>query len=194
MELHDLDPLTRNLMVVELDRDLAGKGLFYLCPRLTERGRADWPLLLRLALGKEDAGWLAEELQRHGRMNQTEQHPDPAGGTRVARVPVNAATQLAEGELNRYYVRAVCRRAIDAGHGVVEVYRAKAVQEPRPASQGQIGRLLNARTVLTELRWCPSDVVPPCGVPGGPSSGISVRLPGPDRPASPTSPVARPVA
>lgn len=177
MELHDLDPTTRRLMVAELDRDQAGKGLYHLSPRLTERGRADWSLLLRLALGERDSAWLTSELQRHGRLGETEARPGPDGSLSVARVPTTAAMTIAEGEFNRYYVRAVCRRALEAGHRAVEVYRAKPVVDPRPTSEALIGRLMNARTILTELRWHASDVVPPSGVPGGPNSGISVRLP-----------------
>lgn len=177
MDLHDLDPTTRGLMVAELDRDLTGRGLLHLSPRLTARGCADWQLLLRLALGQHDAAWLAEELQRHGRLRETEEHLGPGGQVRVARVPGTAALTIAEGEVNRYYARGVCKRALAAGLGVVEVYRAKPVAEPRPSSAALVGQLVSARKVLDELRWHASDVTPPGGVPGGPNSGISVRLP-----------------
>jgi hypothetical protein len=92
------------------------------------------------------------------------------------RVPHTAADTLAEGEFNRYYVRGVCRRALEEGWRDVVVYRAKQPQRPRPQSEALLGLRLNARELLQELRERKDDsshlVIPP-----GPNSGLSVRLP-----------------
>jgi hypothetical protein len=83
---------------------------------------------------------------------------------------------LAEGEFNRYYCRGLCQRALEVGIEEVEVYRAKAVTTPRPESQRLIGRRLSARSLLNDLRTS-QGVEPALGVPPGPNSGLSVRLP-----------------
>lgn len=171
VELPDLDPRTRRLMLAELARDLEGRGARLHSALLSARGRADWPELLREALGERDAAWLEEELLRHGRLSGVEPRAGEQGGSSLVRATHPAAAAIAR-EFERYYARAVCRRALDAGHGVVEVYPTTTAR----TAPGQVptGRLMNARLVLTELRWHPSDVRPPSGVPG---PGIGVRLP-----------------
>lgn len=186
-EFLDLSPPLRRLMLEELDLDLSGRGRYVEAPRLTERGRADFLLLIRIALGERDPAWLTAELGRHARLHETELRPGRDGAPLRCRVPHNAAELLAEGEFNRYYVRAVCRWALDLGFGQVEVYRAKAVKEARPASEQRIGSRIDARALLADLRLHSSEDEPDLGVPSGPGSGLSVRLPrAPGQPGSPT--------
>lgn len=180
-DFRDLAHLTRVLMVEELDLDQRGAGRLCVSPRLTERGRLDWPLLLRVALGQRDSDWLAAELGRHARLHETELRPgaDPLSPPLLVRVPVNAAELLAGGEVNRYYARAVCRRALQERGplAVVQIYRAKAVRQERSTSGQRVGTLLAAGAVLDDLRRHTSEDVPALGVPSGPGSGLSVRLP-----------------
>jgi hypothetical protein len=83
---------------------------------------------------------------------------------------------LAEGEFNRFYVRGLCLRAIDEGIDRLVIYRAKAVEEPRPDSNRRIGRSVNPRTLLDDLRRN-AGVDTALGIPPGPNSGLSVKLP-----------------
>ncbi len=91
-------------------------------------------------------------------------------------VPITAAETLAEGEFNRFYIRGVCRAVLANEQHEVEVYRAKAVAQPRPESQAKIGTRVNAATLLDDLRHNVG-VDTALGVPAGPNSGLSVRRP-----------------
>lgn len=72
-----------------------------------------------------------------------------------------------------YYMRALARRAIEERRAVI-VYRAKRVQEARPASQRLIGQALDPNVVLQGLR-VDHGVEPALGIPL-PNSGLTVEL------------------
>jgi len=119
---------------------------------------------------------LAATLRGSGRMNATYRRNNPRGGMSEVRMPRNAPEMLAEGEFNRLYARGVCRRAIAQGITEVEIYRAKQVSVPRPDSEAKVGIKVNAGSLLEDLRTH-QGVDPALGLPGGPNSGLSVRLP-----------------
>jgi hypothetical protein len=171
----DLDERTRQLMLAEVARDEA-EGRLYLSQRLSARGLADYPSLLRDAIERGTDDSLATALRSQGRLNAQEQKRKPSGGYTVAAVPVTAAETLAEGEFNRFYARALCLRALEDGLSEVEVHRAKQVQNPRSASQAKIGQRIPARALLEDLRTHPG-VDTALGLPPGPNSGLSVRMP-----------------
>jgi hypothetical protein len=56
------------------------------------------------------------------------------------------------------------------------VYRAKAVMVPRADSQAMIGIMIDAKALLADLR-IHQGVDTALGLPNGPNSGLSVRLP-----------------
>src|SRR4051794_25434317 len=121
LQLANLNERIRSLMLDEVDHDV-DHGKFFVSPRLSNTGQQNYLTLLREAIGAHDEVWLADELQQLGRMRTTEQRRKPKGGYTVAKIPANAAAGLAESEFNRYYVRAVCRLALEEGFGEVEVY------------------------------------------------------------------------
>lgn len=172
-EFRNLDLRTREFMLDELNHDVA-ESTVYMSPRLSARGAADYIELLRRTITDHDEQWLANQLRAEGRLNPTEQRRTKSGQTTV-QVPVSAPWTLAEGEFNRYYVRGVCRRAIDEDMSEVIVYRAQAVSNPRTESQRMIGRAVDPNVLLTDLRRSPG-VEPALGLPPGPNSGISVHL------------------
>jgi len=175
LQLENLDARTRRYMVDELDYDVAGATL-YISPRLSERGRADWETLLRSAMEGGDDVSLAGSLRSQARMGTTEQRRNPKGGFTTARIPVTAPETLAEGEFNRFYARGLCRRALEDGVNRLVVYRAKRVRDPRPESQAMVGTTIDAKALLEDLRTHPG-IEPALGLPPGPNSGLSVRLP-----------------
>lgn len=133
--------------------------------------------LLREAICKHADDWLAAELRRRGYFKTHEERRNSrTGSVSQVRVPVTAADTLAEGEFNRFYIRGVCRRAINEGIAEVVIYRAKEVEQPRPESEARRGQHLPAEAVLNDLRNSPG-VDTALGLPSGPNSGLSVHLP-----------------
>lgn len=83
---------------------------------------------------------------------------------------------LAEGEFNRFYIRAICVRAMESGVREVTVYRAKEVLDARTESTRKIGQSVSAEELLRDLRTS-QGIDTALGLPPGPNSGLSVYLP-----------------
>lgn len=175
LDLTNLDKRTRELMIQEIEADEANRRL-YVSPRLSSRGQADYPSLLKEAALSHDASWRASQLYANGRMNAEEQKRKPSGGFTTAKVPHNAPDMLAEGEFNRFYMRGLCLRALEEGKSDLLVYRAIRVANPRPESEAKIGSRVEARTLLEDLRENVG-IDTTLKLPPGPNSGLSVRLP-----------------
>ena len=170
-----LDEETRKFMLEELEMDIRYNQV-YISPRLKSLGQSKWVELLREAIKSYDDDWLADQLKIRGYMKSYETRKTRTGETITAKVPANASETLAEGEFNRYYARGVCVRAIAEGINEVVVYRGKEVKQPRPESQLKIGKRINAKELLEDLRTS-QGVEPALGIPPGPNSGLTVRLP-----------------
>ena len=80
MNLVNLDDATRRYMLEEINLDVR-EGKLYYSKRFTEKGHADYEMLLRQAAQNYDADWLADQLNREGRMKSVE-----AGRSRRGRV------------------------------------------------------------------------------------------------------------
>lgn len=176
LRLVNLDKNTREFMISELELDISNHVL-YISPRLTLKGKKQYPDLLRQSIQSGNDDSLANALRSEGMLEDHENRHTPSGGITRAKVPSNAANILAEGEFNRFYCRGLCRRAIENNMPKIEVYRAKEVTTPRPGSQEKIGILLEARAVLDDLRRS-QGVEPVLGIPPGPNSGLSFKIPG----------------
>ena len=171
----DLNVQTRAFMLEEIEQDIANNAI-YISPRLTPKGRTDWPHLLCAAARDHDDDWLAAQLRDTGRLSDTLQRRSRNGGYSTARMPSNAPETLAEGEFNRFYARGLCRRAIAEGIAQVVVYRAKQVSQPRRDSQVKIGSEYEPAVILDDLRSA-QGVEPALGIPPGPNSGLTLKLP-----------------
>lgn len=164
----NLDQETRNEMGVEISNDINNNQL-YLSDRLSPKGIADYPELLKQATYHYDALWLAKQLVQETRLLPM---VNTARGPK--KVPSNAATTLAEGEFNRYYMRGLCRIAI-INNVNVEVYRAKSVDNARILSQHKVGQVIDPKILLNDLREN-IGVDTALGLPSGPNSGLSIKL------------------
>lgn len=175
----DLDGATRWMMLEEMTAD-AANGRVTLSNWLTASGRHHWIELLRRAMENGDDVALACEIRRGGYLRPY-QICHRNGHSYQAKVPHTAADTLAEGAFNHYYCRAICRRSVEERKEFVEVYRGKPVREPRAHSQELIGMRINARMLLDDLRAHPGGIDAALGIPAGPNSGLSVRLPKPEQ-------------
>jgi hypothetical protein len=171
----NLDAETRKFMLKELEKDRSEANL-YISPRLTSEGQSRYPELLKQAIESHDEDWLAKQLRMQGKMKTEEQRKKPSGGFTTAKVPVTAPDTLAEGEFNRFYCRALCARALQNGIEYLVIYRAKQVQASRPESVDKENTHILAKQLLHDLRTH-QGVEPALGLPPGPNSGLSVKLP-----------------
>jgi hypothetical protein len=169
----NLDETTRSFMREESDL-----GGHYPSPRLNEVGLKAWVDLLNQAIETGDDDWLAEQLRD---LSYFKHEEDYSRNGKIFSRRINAmhaAQQLAEGEFNRYYLRGLCRRAQNDNVPALLVYRGKEVSVPRPESQAKVGTLIGVNELLQVLRR--NDFVSiedALGVPGGPNSGLTARLP-----------------
>ena len=95
-------------------------------------------------------------------------------GTIMVKVSNRAHETLADDEFNRFYIRGVCRKAIEESIEV-EAYRAKNVSKPRADSTSKIGTTYNPNKLLEDLRGN-IGISTSLGLPSGPNSGLSIRL------------------
>jgi len=172
----NLDDRTRQLMLDEMEYDIAHNQL-HISPFLSGQGQRDYVGILREAIQRGSDETLAQSLREHRRILRTLPRRNPKGGYSISTTPENAAQVLAESEFNRYYIRALARRAIEDGISELVIYRAKPVNNPRPQSEARVETALPPQELLEDLRTHPGDEPPALGVPSGPNSGLSVRLP-----------------
>lgn len=175
LRYENLDETTRKFMIEEIDMDVTN-GSIYISNYLNPRGCETWPRILREAAERGTDDTLAEAIIRDRCLKDRVERRKPKGGFTMAAVPRTAHETMGEGEFNRYYTRGLCRRAIEQRIERLEVYRAKAVMQPRPDSEQKIGMLVEAAAILEDLRRT-QGVEPALGLPPGPNSGLTLRIP-----------------
>ncbi len=150
MHFPDLNDEVRAVMLEEIHLDQEQNNL-HKSRRLSQTGPEDWPGLLAHAAESGNPQVLANELRAGGYLLATEiSHRN--GKPYSKAVPRGAPETLAEGEFNRFYIRAFCIIALRRGQTEVEVYRAKAVAAPSAESEAKIGSRVGAKTLLDDLR------------------------------------------
>jgi len=174
LNLLNLDQAIRQLMLKEIDVDI-NSGKLYISTRLSLAGAKDYPVLLKEAVKSHDDSWLADQLNKPGKFNTTETR-NTKSGTVTAKVPYNANEVLAEGEFNRFYLRALCVFAQENSISKLVAYRAKQVSNPRPESEAMIGQSIDPAKLIDDLRT-KIGVDTALGLPAGPNSGLSAKLP-----------------
>lgn len=172
LSLSNLDTETRSFITQEILDDIS-KNQLYISPRLNTIGIQSYPEIIKKAAEMYDASWFATQLG--GKFNSTETR-NVKGKIINASIPANAAEMLADGEFNRFYLRGLCLRAIQHSISNLIIYRAKPVSSPRPESEVKIGTTINPTTLLNDLRNS-IGVDTALGLPAGPNSGLSAKLP-----------------
>ena len=170
MDYFHLDHRTRALMVEEIQGDISRDKL-YRSKRLNGDGLAAWPKALIEAARVGTPRELREKMLPYFTAF-FETHP--YGGRRM---PSEATTMLCYNEFNRFYMRAVCRLAINNSIRKVVIYRAKVVPNPAPESEAMRGKVRTAAGLLNHLRSNTFSADTKFGRLGLGSSGLSVRLP-----------------
>lgn len=175
LRLESLNDNVRRFMLREVEFDVTRDQL-YKSKYFNDVGNATYLDLIREATRAYDDEWLANRLRVGGCMNAKAMRRKPKGGYTEVNVPITAPDTFAEGEFNRFYARGLCLYAIEIGMPSLLVYRAKAVMVPRADSEAMIGSMIDAGALLADLR-IHQGVDTALGLPNGPNSGLSVRLP-----------------
>ena len=161
-------------MLDEVDRDLGEESL-YESVRLTAAGVASWETLFRAACEKGNDASLAAALGSPGGAYINAREPNVRSRTGDDKdVPYNAPVTMAEGEFNRFYIRAMCVRAL-VDDVALEIYRARASENPDRESEAKLGQSPDSSALLDDLR-SHQGVATALGLPPHPNSGLSVRL------------------
>jgi hypothetical protein len=174
LDLAHLDSHTRQFMLEEFEADLAD-GSLYCSPHLNEAGLANYPDLLRDAVLTGTEASLAEALYTGDTVRQPirRQHLKELGpGEALADVTTN----LAEREFHRFYIRGLCRRALDQGVSTLVIYRARPPDPGRAPSNTMVGVRIVVSSLLEDLRGTFRSL-PPHGLPQCRDPGLSVRFP-----------------
>lgn len=159
------------------------QGGHYISPRLNEGGRARWIGLLKDALQYHTDVWLERELIRRNSFVATEYLKSTMGKT-VTRA-VNSeqiAKILAEGEFNRFYLRALCVAAQTRGVTHLLVTQGRVIPNAPLAAGKSVGSAVEVNALLNTLRnngYRQVDIA--LGAPEGLGvpACLSARLPGP---------------
>ncbi|EHO80747.1 MULTISPECIES: hypothetical protein [Fusobacterium] len=155
-------------MINEVDSDLKD-GALYFSPRLSELGEKKYPEILKKSLEKLDFNLFLYLLSEPGILKTHELRKG-----KPVKVPSNAPNLIAEGEFNKFYIRALCLKAIREDRKL-KVYRAKEVSSPRPDSEEKIGLIVDPTELLNDLRET-KGIDSHLGLPNGYNSGLSVKL------------------
>lgn len=147
----DLDDEVRQLMLEEFDQAAKTNNLYY-SKRFNQGGNELWASLLRESIEKHDAHWLAYQLESKTLLTEFETAAKPLGGYTIKHVPHNASETLADGQINRFYLMGLCRKAIKLGKQELTIYRAKDSKKPSPDASALIGTQISVEETLAMLR------------------------------------------
>ncbi|MEO5645882.1 MAG: hypothetical protein ABIQ91_00190 [Candidatus Paceibacterota bacterium] len=172
----NLEPPVRELMISEIEKDIEN-GKLYTSKRFTEEGKAAYPELLKEAARTGTEESLAESINKPEYFKDRELSTSKTGTTYSKDVSDIAYLTFAEGEFNKYYMRALCIRA-NTEHKSLEIYRAKEVDTSRAESASKIGDTIDPTAFLEDLRNLETNnfKYPASGWSGGANSGLSVKL------------------
>ena len=174
LKLENLNDEVRTFMLAEVERDEA-HGSLYMSKRFNTHGHEVYPALLKEAIQQHDDEWLANELHK-GNVFKSLERGTAWGKPSIGRVDRTAHETLSEGEFNRFYMRGLCQYAIEHGIPELEIYRAKEVEQQRSESRAKIGGRFSPQTLLNDLT-APFNTHTESGMPSGPNSGLSIRVP-----------------
>jgi hypothetical protein len=168
-----LNATIRAYMLAEFQKDTEQERIF-LSPRLTEIGKNIYPTLLRDACEKGNMDSFKIALSQPNILKNKEDRKLKNNKTISVNIPHNAAEQLAEGEFNKLYIRALCMISFE-NKWQVEVFRARHSKQPRISSEEKIGLLLDPEELLEVLRN-QEGFENSLGIPAGINSGLSIRF------------------
>ncbi|MEO8772202.1 MAG: hypothetical protein ABI402_19035 [Ferruginibacter sp.] len=167
-----LDEITISKMLEEFNLDITNENVYY-SKRFTEDGEKYYKneMSNHLLKGSDDS--LSDALKKANCFKAQEERKT-ARGVSLVKVPETASQTFSEGEYNRFYIRALCLRAIEEARKIC-VYRARYSENPRKESESLIGQYLDPNKLLLDLRNN-IGLDTSLGLPQGPNSGLTIEL------------------
>lgn len=174
MALHyqSLDSHIRELMLKEFNYDLDCDNCYY-SKRFNDTGVKCFVDIMRKHIIEGTDEGLAQELKDKDCFKSHEQRIT-VKGTTLVKVPVTASQTFSEGEFNRFYIRALCVKAIEENKRL-KVYRARHSENPRIDSEALLDSVVDPNKLLKDLREN-IGIDTALGLPNGPNSGLSVFI------------------
>ena len=142
----NLDDEVRELMLSEINSDIENNR-FFISRRLNQKGKDVFADYLIRSVEDGDEKTFEEMLDIDYYFEEYEFRNND-----LVSMPSNASKLLCQTVFNRYYIRAVCLKAIQDGIEDVEIYRARESSNKRYESEMRIGDLVNAEELLEDLR------------------------------------------
>lgn len=171
-DFHDLDENTQRTMLKEVASDMEQKAL-YVSSKLNTRVRAKYPQLLMESIKNANPFEFANQVEAGYLYTPRQLRQKEESGMKEVGLE---GVALAYNEFNRFYIRAICRRALTENKQV-RIYCAKTTDtEARKSTiQRAVGKYVNPFAVLVDLR---AHIGKNCvlGVIGGINLGLSVEL------------------
>ncbi len=168
----NLDRSTRQLMSDEIKYDIDREQLYF-SRRFNETGYSCYIDILQNAVANGDEETFGISLKERGCFKTHEERKTKSGITLV-KIPETANITFAESEFNRFYIRALCLKAIETGQQLL-IYRARYSENPRVESEMLVNQTINPQKLLTDLRNN-IGIDTALGLPPGPNSGLTVKL------------------
>lgn len=172
MRYEELDEETRRWMLEEFRQEEATAP--YRSPSLSPEGRDRFGALMEDAINGGTEDTLAESLR--SKELWAEHEPSPLGGIRRTD-PVRAAKALARTEFNTWYVRGLCRRLLEEGETLCQVYRAAEADAPGDECTAFENMFLEIKYLYNghRIKYWPERNDRAFSVPCGPPCRHSVR-------------------
>jgi hypothetical protein len=167
------DDKVRELMLEEVEYDIK-KGKIYFSPRLNDESKEKYLELLKKSIQEGDDKSFANNILKSGCFKPVMSKKTRSGKSEMARVPNDAHFILAEGEFNRYYLRAICLKAI-ANNKELELYLSKPVESQRFEAKKLVGEIVNPTDLLNDLRENVR-IDSALGLSQGPNSWLSAKI------------------
>ncbi len=142
----NLDSDTRKLMLSEIQTDIEN-GELYKSERLNQIGQKNYESYLLKSVSQGDEEMLENHLDIRTHFNSTYLRQG-----KPVKMPSNASKLLSQSEFNRFYIRAICLKAMNKNKELVEIYRARESSWTRPESEAKIGTFISANELLDDLR------------------------------------------
>lgn len=168
----NLIPEVREKMLKEVEKDI-NEGKLYRSERITDFGWENYERCLKVAVTTGTPETLISLLRASGFWKGTEISHTKDGRELVKAVPHTAVETYANGEFNVFYMRGLCAYLLSKRQEKAQVYRARAVNEPRSRVEHNEGDIVNCVAILEELR--DRDAYRTKSNLGAPNSGLSLK-------------------